>query len=146
MKTIRKTQMESFEAETLKDFTARFNTAMAWVGRVAEKYNEPVVNLEMLRGFVIYTVIERIPEGIQDILDLENERLSCAQCRHFERTYRNNGLCKKGCCRGELRAADEPCGRFFKSWENGECWLREGEGYDYIEDRFRREKALQKEA
>lgn len=145
MKTIRKTQMESFEAETLSDFTAKFNAAMAWVCRVAEKYNEPVVNLEMLRGFVVYQIIECIPEGIQDILDLEHERICCSQCDYYEQTYKNNGHCRKGCCRGDLRAADEACGRFFKAWENGDCWLKEEEGYDDIEDKFRK-TVLRKEA
>lgn len=146
MKTIRKTQMESFEADCLQEFTAKFNASMAWVGRVADKYNDPVINLEMLRGFVVFTTVEKIPEGIRDILDLENERVSCSQCMHYEQTYKNNGECRKGCCRGALRANDEACGRFFKAWENGDCWLNEREGYDYVEERYKKEKTLRKEA
>lgn len=125
MKTIRRTQMKSFEGKTLDEFTDNFNRGMEWVARFSGEYDKPVVDIATLRAYVIFTEIARIPENYRDRLDLANMRVSCGQCKHFESTKYNWGVCPY--CVGELRKNDECCDSFFKSWEDGECWLTEGE-------------------
>lgn len=125
MKTIKRTQMNSFEGATLKEFTDNFNKSMEWVSRFSGEYKEPVVDIANLRGYVIYTEVARIPENYRDMLDLACLRVSCGQCKHFNSTKYNWGECPY--CRGELRKDDECCDTFFKHWEDDDCWLTEGE-------------------
>ena len=125
MRNIKRTQMESFEGKTLAEFEEKFNESMQWVARFSASYDKPVVDLATLRGYVIYEETARIPEGYRDQLELEGLRVKCEQCKHFQPGRLGWGSCKY--CQGDLRKADEACDRFFKEWENGECWLIEGE-------------------
>ena len=130
MKTIRRTQMLSFEGENLPEFEKRFNAAMEKVGKIGS-YKEPVVDISTLRGYVIYEEVIKVPEGIKDKLDLANMRVCCGQCKHFTSTEYSWGKCPF--CRGDLRANDEPCDKFFRAWESGSCWLIKGEEEQYEE-------------
>lgn len=129
MKTIRRTQMLSFEGDTLLDFETKFNAAMERVGKMSGTHKEPVVDISTLRGYVIYEEVVKIPEGFKDKLDLANLRVTCGQCKHFQNTEYSWGKCEY--CRGDLRMADEACEKFFKRWEQGDCWLIDGEEEQY---------------
>ena len=137
MKTIRRTQMESFEGSTLSELKSRFNSVLDWVCRTSTSHEHPVIDLQTLSGYILYETVDRIPEGYRDQLDLHNKTVKCGQCEKFEPTRYNSGICAY--CKGELRKADEVCDRFFDEWENGNCWLREGEEemYGKIIDEFR---------
>lgn len=127
MKTLKRTQMQTFEGETLKDLEREFNRTMEWVARSSDKYEEPVVDIQALRGYVIFTEIVRVPESIRDQLELSGERVTCGQCSKFVPERYGNGTCEF--CRGLLRKNDEACGKLFEAWAAGDCWLagREGE-------------------
>ena len=127
MKTLKRTQMQTCEGETLKDLEREFNRTMEWVARSSDKYEEPVVDIQALRGYVIFTEIVRVPESIRDQLELSGERVTCGQCSKFVPERYGNGTCEF--CRGLLRKNDEACGKLFEAWAAGDCWLagREGE-------------------
>ena len=127
MKTLKRTQMQSFEGETLKDLEREFNRTMEWVSKAADNYKEPVVDIATLRGYVIFEEVVRVPENIRDQLDLAGERVFCGQCTKFEHERYNNGTCPY--CKGLLRTGDEACNNLFKAWAAGDCWIagREGE-------------------
>ena len=124
MKTIKRTHMETIEAETLKEFSERFNSAMDWVSRKTDK-KEYVIDLAHREGYIVYEETIRIPEGYRDQLELHNMKVCCGQCEHFKTTKYSWGECPH--CRGDLRKSDECCSKFFKAWEDGDCWLKEGE-------------------
>ena len=133
MRNIRRTQMKGFEGSTLSEFVEDFNSKMEWVSRFAEKEEERGIDLANLRGYVIYTEAARIPENYKDRLDLENVRLTCGQCKHFNRIKYSWGECPH--CKGDIRVNDEACDRLFEEWErNGDCWINEGdlERYEQI--------------
>lgn len=130
MKTLKRTQMKSFEGATLKELEENFNQVMEWVASY-QKHSEPVVDLPNLRGFVTFEETVRIPEGMRDKLDLAGMRALCGDCKNFEPTKYGAGACKF--CRGDLRKGDECCERFFKKWDAGECWLAEGKEEEYLE-------------
>lgn len=121
MKTLKRTQMQSFEGQSMKELEAEFNRTMEWVSRSADKYSEPVVDINTLRGYVIFTEVVRIPENIRDQLELAGERVTCGQCSKFEPERYGNGSCPF--CRGTLRKNDEACDRLFEAWAAGDCWL-----------------------
>ena len=129
MKTIRRTQMQAFEASNLSEFADRFNSVLDWVGRTAVSYKEPVVDMNALRGYVMYETVERLAEGYRDALELNNQSVTCGQCKHFTPIRYSYGACPY--CKGDLRKADEACEKMFKAWENGDCWLNEGEEEQY---------------
>lgn len=121
MKTLKRTQMQIFEGETMKDLEQNFNRTMEWVSKTAEKYEQPVVDIAALRGYVIYTEYVRVPESIRDQLDLAGERVTCGQCSKFQPEKYGNGSCEL--CRGTLRRNDECCDKLFEAWAAGDCWL-----------------------
>lgn len=121
MKTIKKTQMQSFEGETLQDLERNFNRTMEWVARSASSYKDPVVDIQALRGYVIFEEVARIPESIRDQLELAGERVTCGECKQFQHEKYSNGTCEF--CRGLLRKNDEACDRLFKAWADGDCWI-----------------------
>lgn len=131
MKVVKRTHMESFEGRTLKEFTDDFNRKMEMVAQASGYYSKLETDLSTLRGYVIYEDTARIPEGLRDRLELEGLRVTCGQCKFFNPTRYNWGGCKF--CQGELRKADEACERFFREWERGDCWLREGEHKLYVD-------------
>ena len=133
MKTLKRTQMQSFEGETLKDLEREFNRTMEWVARSADNYQEPVVDIQALRGYVIFTEIARIPESIRDQLELAGERVTCGQCVKFQPEKYSNGTCEF--CRGLLRRNDEACGKLFEAWAAGDCWLA-GREEERLNDRI----------
>lgn len=130
MKTITRWTMKPFKGKDIDEFADDFNRQMGWVTRFADKFNEPVLNLDKHEGYVICTEVVRIPENCRDRLDLAGLRVSCGQCRYFTPTHHKCGECKH--CRGELRQADECCEKFFMHWDQGECWLADG-NEEYIE-------------
>ena len=121
MKTLKRTQMQSFEGETLKELETNFNRTMEWVARISSNYGEPVIDIHELRGYVIFTEVARIPENIRDQLELAGERVTCGQCVKFQAERYSNGTCEF--CRGLLRKNDEACDRLFEAWAAGDCWL-----------------------
>lgn len=130
MKTVKRTQMKGFEGGTLAEFVNDFNRKMEWVAKFASIEEERDIDLANLRGYVIYTEVVQIPENYRDRLDLANLRVSCGQCKHFNPTRYSWGECPY--CKGDLRKADECCERFFNHWEEGDCWLTNGEEeYEY---------------
>ena len=133
MKDIKRTQMKSFEGTTLDEFTDNFNRGMEWVARWSAQYKDPVIDITTLRGYVIYEERVRLPENYRDRLDLENIRLTCGNCKNFEHIKFSWGACPY--CKGDLRANDEVCDRFYDEWEkNNDCWLTGGdvERYEQI--------------
>lgn len=121
MRVLKRTQMQSFEGETLGEFEQNFNRTMAWVSNTAQGYKDPIVDIASLRGYVIYEEVVRVPENIRDQLDLAGERVTCGNCTKFVRERYNNGTCPF--CRGILRTNDEACDKLFKAWSEGDCWL-----------------------
>lgn len=121
MRTLKRTQMQSFEGETLGELEQNFNRTMEWVSNSASGYKEPVVDIATLRGYVIYEEVVRVPENIRDQLDLAGERVTCGNCTKFTAERYNNGTCPY--CRGVLRANDEACNKLFEAWAAGDCWL-----------------------
>lgn len=121
MKTLKRTQMQAFEGRTMKELEENFNRTMGWVSRAADNYQEPVVDIANLRGYVIFTEIARIPETIRDQLELAGETVTCGQCTKFQPGQYSNGACEF--CRGTLRRNDEACDKLFKAWAGGDCWL-----------------------
>lgn len=117
--------MKSFEGKTLAEFNQAFDDTMGWVARFSSSYDDPIIDLALLRGCVIYTETARIPEGYRDKLELEGMKIRCEQCSKFESGIKGWGSCPY--CQGDLRRNDEACDRFFKEWEYGDCWLKEGE-------------------
>lgn len=133
MKNIKRTQMKSFEGQTLAEFTDNFNKGMEWVARWSAEYKDPVVDIATLRAYVIYEERVRLPENYKDRLELENVRLTCGECKHFQHIKYHWGCCPY--CKGDLRSNDEACDRLFIEWEqNGDCWIKEGdvERYEQI--------------
>lgn len=123
MRRIKRTQMVSFEGSDLAKFTDDFNRKMEWVERwvgAPEKYE---VDLNKLRGYVIYIENVSIPEGIRDELELNGQRVQCEMCKNFVPGYRGSGTCKYS--KGDLRAHDEACDKLFLMWEHGECWVED---------------------
>ena len=133
MKTLKRTQMQTFEGETLKELEANFNRTMEWISKTAGSYQEPVVDVANLRGYVIYTETARIPENIRDQLELAGERVTCGQCRKFQRERYSDGTCEF--CRGLLRKNDEACAKLFEAWAAGDCWLA-GREEERLNDRI----------
>ena len=126
MKTIRRTQMEGFDAPSITELAFKFNSVMEWVAKNSSSHKEPVVDMQALRGYVIYEIVDRVPEGYRDQLELNGMKVTCGECEKFKPTKFSYGACDY--CRGDLRKADDACDRFFKEWEAGDCWLKEGEG------------------
>lgn len=126
MRTLKRTQMQSFEGTTLKELEQNFNRTMEWISKAADNYQEPVVDIQTLRGYVIFTETARIPENIRDQLELAGETVTCGQCKKFERERYNNGTCPF--CRGLLRTSDEACDKLIEAWAAGDCWLAGREG------------------
>ena len=136
MKTIRRTQMESFEGSTLTELKSRFNSVLDYVCRVSTSHEHPIVDLQTLSGYILYETVDRIPEGYKDQLELHNQMVRCAECKKFEPSKYGAGYCPF--VKGELRKADEACDRFFSAWEDGDCWLLEGgDRYGKIINEFR---------
>lgn len=131
LKTLHHLQMRGFEGKDIKEFAENFNRSMEWVLDFSQKFDEPVVDLQNLRGYVIFRNTEKVAENYRDQLDLYNLRVTCGQCDKFRRTKYSWGECDY--CNGELRMADECCDRFFTEWQNGECWLKKGEEKKYEE-------------
>lgn len=125
MKYTRKTQMAYFEAQDLPTFAFKFNDTMDWLAAKGYKHQEPVIKLDLLQGYVIYESVEKTPEGLRDLLFLQGKTICCNQCVQY-----NHGDCPF--CRGKLRDTDEVCDKFYRFWEKGECWLRNG-GEEYEE-------------
>lgn len=138
MKIIRRNRMIPLEGRTIREFSEDYDAKMEWIAGHTAKHEEPVISLDKLTGYVICEEIERIPEGFKDQLELMGQTVSCGQCKHFSATRYSRGTCPyvrpgKGvpfdCC----READEACDRFFKAWEAGEGWFKEGEEEKYAE-------------
>lgn len=126
MKNVKRSQMEIFEGSTLKELKESFNRQMEWVSRFADKEEERAIDLANLRGYVIYTESVRLPENYKDRLELENIKVTCGQCKHFNHIKYSWGECPY--CKGDLRSNDEACARLFDEWErNGDCWITEGD-------------------
>lgn len=135
MKTFKRTQMQSFEGRTMKELEESFNRTMGWVAKTADNYQEPVVDIANLRGYVIFTEVARIPESIRDQLDLAGERVTCGDCLRFRPEKYGNGSCEF--CRGTLRRNDEACEKLFEAWAAGECWLS-GKEEERLNDRIQK--------
>ena len=125
--------MQSFEGETLKELEQNFNRTMEWVGQTAASYQEPVVDIASLRGYVIFTETVKVPENIRDQLDLSGERVTCGQCVKFQPEKYGCGTCEF--VRGNLRKGDEACMKLFKAWAEGDCWLA-GREEERLNDRI----------
>lgn len=140
MKTIRRTQMEAFEGMTLQGFKEDFNRKMDALAMAGKKTDKPQIDIVNLRGSVLYEEEWKEPESLRDHFDLANLRVTCGQCEKFRPTKYSWGECEY--CRGDLRKADEPCERFWKEWERGNCFLseEERENYGEIEGKYRRSR------
>ena len=121
MKTIKRTQMECFEGETLQEFRTLFNARMAWLASTGRKHSDPVIDLSALRGYVVYEEVDRTPECVKDELILADAVPTCSHCKLYDSKTRS---CKY--CKGGLRDSDECCDTFFKALNNGDSWLNEG--------------------
>lgn len=130
--------MEVFEGMTLEGFKEDFNRKMDMLAMSDKKVGAPDIDISALRGCVLYEETWRQPESLRDHFDLANMRVTCGQCKEFRSTKYSWGECNY--CRGDLRKADEPCERFWKEWERGNCFLEEKERETYyeVEDKFRR--------
>ena len=128
MKTFKRTQMRSFEGSTIRELEENFNRTMEWVA-TWHKHSEPVVDIQTLRGYVIYEEMVRIPEDMRDRCDLAGLRVCCEDCKHFEHIKYGGGTCQF--CKGNLRKGDECCQKFFKAWESGNSWFVEGKEEEY---------------
>ena len=142
MKTMRRTQMLGFEGASLSDFVDDFNSKMEWVARTAGHYEKPIVELDKLRGYVIYEEMVEIPEGYKDQLRLHHECITCGQCKNFRMMPNGYGDCPhvrfgKG-VKGLVKF-DPACDKLYSAWEDGDCWLNPGEEEKYakILDEYR---------
>lgn len=140
MKTVRRTQMEVFEGVDLDELKRDFNSKMDRLARYGAKTQAPQIDLPNLRGCVLYEEEWKEPQTLRDFFDFYGERVTCGQCSEFCPTRYSWGECQY--CRGDLRKADDPCERFWKMWENGDCLLDEKERKNYreIENEFRRSR------
>lgn len=140
MKTIKAIQMESFEGSSLRELQDRFNTVMRWASKY--KYIDHVIDLSHLQGYVTYEVFEQIPECIKDQLEIEGLFPKCGECKEYCKTSVHRGECRF--CRGSLRSDDHVCSKVWDAWEDGDCWLIEGERYGDVQARLNC-KTLKKE-
>ena len=130
MKTIHTTQMESFEASSLSELKEQFNSTMRWVSRTANSCEKPVVDLQSLRGYVIYETIERVPDCFKDELNIRGIKVCCPECKYYNPIDFKSGDCPY-VVRGKLLSSDECCDRFFRAWESEVDWFKEGEKDKY---------------
>lgn len=131
MKTLKRSQMKGFEGSSLQELIDDYNRKMEWIGIQGAKHSDPVIDIQTLRGFVIYEEVVKIPECKRDQLDLAGLRACCGDCKQFVPTRYGAGNCCY--CRGELRKGDECCMKFFDAWDHGDCWLSEGKEDEYRE-------------
>ena len=111
MRIKKHTQMMLAQGANPADFTEQFNEMMEKVSRF--NYEKPVVDIQSLTAYVIYTYEEREIETIEDERELHGEKFYCKDCDHF---YEDGG------CpfRRKTDRMDKVCKEFWDAYENHE--------------------------
>jgi len=121
MRTIRRSQMEVFEGETLEDFKESFNKVMLWLSNTGYKHTEPEIDLVHLRGIVLYETVLWMPEDLKDEYELKGVVFHCPDCEKYCPLTLKRGSCQY--VKGELKDTDECCKRFWERMGTQNSWL-----------------------
>ncbi len=118
MRTQTKTRMALVEASTPTELMYKFNEMMDGVGHFSHK--EPVINLENLTAYVIYTEQVVVVETREDEHSLKGERFMCSDCKHFHENKQPNGSSDCPFRHGMTLGFDNVCREFWDAYENKE--------------------------
>lgn len=120
MKTITRTQMRLVEAETPTELMVKFNQMLDDLARSKVSFKEPVISLETLTAYVIYTEQEVIAETRADEHSLKGENYHCSDCKHYHEYHdRGRGVdCPYR--HGMTMNYDPVCKEFWDAYEFGE--------------------------
>lgn len=117
MKTRRITQMLLVEAETPTDLMIKFNKMMDELSTFHANHEKPVISLETLTAYVVYTREELIVENRDDEHAIKGERFACSDCKYFHENKLPNGMADCPYRHGETHSYDNVCREFWDAYE-----------------------------
>lgn len=119
MRTIKRTQMRLVEASSPTELMYKFNQMMNELSESGYRLKEPIISLETLTAYVVYTDEQAIPETREDWHHLKGERFHCGDCKYYHENVR--GAYADCPYRHGLTANyDDVCRDFWDFYESGE--------------------------
>ena len=95
MRTRTITQMKLVEASTPTELMYKFNEMMDEVSRLKVNADKPVISLDTLTAYVVYTEQEVVAESRDDYHALRGEHFHCGDCKYFHENDLHNGSAKE---------------------------------------------------
>lgn len=120
MKTRTITQMRLVEATSATELMYKFNEMMDAVSRMNANMEKPVISLETLTAYIVYTTQEVVAETREDYHQLRGEHFSCSDCKYFHENDLHNGSADCPFRHGRTASYDNVCGEFWDAYENKE--------------------------
>lgn len=120
MRTRTITQMKLVEASTPTELMYKFNEMMDEVSKLNINMQEPVISLEKLTAYVVYTEQEVIAESRQDYHTLRGEHFLCGDCKYFHENDLHNGSADCPYRHGHTASYDDVCKEFWDAYEQHE--------------------------
>ena len=120
MKTRKITQMRMVEAKSPTELMYQFNRMMDEISRMNVSAEKPVISLDTLTAYVVYTDYEAIPETRDDYHALQGEHFLCGDCQHFHDNDLHNGSADCPFRHGCTASYDNVCREFWDAYEAGE--------------------------
>lgn len=119
MRTRKRTQMKLVEAKTPSELMVKFNEMMNEVSDLGLSYKEPVISLETLTAYVVFTDEMAEPETRSDWHSLKGEHFLCGDCKY----YHENKVGAHADCpyrHGLTASYDDVCKEFWDAYESHE--------------------------
>ena len=117
MRTRKITQMRLVEASTPTELMYKFNEMMDEISTMSANVKEPVISLETLTAYVVYTEQEVIAENRDDYHSLKGEIFHCSDCKYFHENDLHNGSADCPFRHGHTASYDNVCTEFWDAYE-----------------------------
>ena len=109
--------MKLVEASTPTELMYKFNEMMDEVSRLKVNADKPVISMDTLTAYVVYTEQEVVAESRDDYHALRGEHFHCGDCKYFHENDLHNGSADCPYRHGCTASYDDVCKEFWDAYE-----------------------------
>ena len=109
--------MQVVEAGSPTELMHKFNQMMDDISRLKVNAEKPVISLDTLTAYVVYTEQEVVAETREDYHALKGEHFFCGDCKYFHENNLHNGSADCPFRHGHTASYDDVCKEFWDAYE-----------------------------